>query len=195
MNEMRLNEFYCLSHHFIPAEVELVVRPKLSWEEESAIVLGRVPPPERFTLQRRKGKRWADDVFVDGGPRVVSERLVTLLDTCRFTGWLARDAVIRDGKSERRDYRVLLVTGRCGPILDEQNPIVEIPAISATGPYVRQRRIGFLLDPTAWDGSDLVRPDETGFVFVHERVRHALEAAGVSGVAFEKIMDVERDVF
>ena len=196
MTALVTSEFYWIRHHEQRSEVELVARPNLSWEEASGIVLGKRAPPAVFTLSKRKGKLWTDNLFFGViGALVVSKRFVNLLQANSFTGWIARDAVIQDGPSERRDYRVLLTTGKCGRILDEQNPIVEIPAISATGPYVRQRRIGFLLDPTAWDGSDLVRPDETGFVFVHERVKHALEAAGISGVAFEKITDVERDVF
>lgn len=193
VQRMDLADWYLLGHDFKRGEVELVVRPKLTWDEASGIVLGRGPRPAQFTLLKRKGNRWTDDLFLDGlRAHVVSERVVHLLQESCFSGWKAIDAGIEAGDSNRTDYKVLLITGRCGPLLDDQNPMVDRQPITSKGREERRVKIGYLVDPASWDGSDIVSPEGTALPFVHERVKRTLESEGVTGFTFVKITESER---
>lgn len=56
-------------------------------------------------------------------------------------------------------------------------------------PYWR----GLYFDPDTWDGSDIFMPGgRTGWVFVLDHVRDALEKAHVKNVAFQRLDEVER---
>jgi hypothetical protein len=92
---------------------------------------------------------------------------------------------VDEGETLRRDYGGLVVTGRCGAIDRSRSEIVlyEYPA----GWFPDGRGLFFAED--SWDGTDVfMADDETGYIFVTDRVRRAL--AKTANVMFEAAAEV-----
>lgn len=51
---------------------------------------------------------------------------------------------------------------------------------------------GICFAPESWDGSDIFTPDGTASSFVVGRVKHVLEDAAVTNVAFQRLSEIER---
>jgi len=121
-------------------------------------------------------------------PVIVSDRVVSILRD--FSGWNTYSVKLI-GKNGREfpGYRGLAVAGRCGPIENSRSIMFEKLMPGGVFPYWR----GLYFEPTTWDGSDLFMPmDGSGWIFVVERVRRAIESSRVKNVVFTSLDDVER---
>jgi hypothetical protein len=123
---------------------------------------------------------------------LVSAKLQDVLDEHGFTGWTTFPVmVIDDDGAELPGYAGLAVTGRCGPIDDRLSERITLPPHFGGGPERRGLR-GIYFRPDSWDGSDLFAPKDSASVYVVERVKDALAAAGVTNVQFERLSEFER---
>jgi hypothetical protein len=123
-------------------------------------------------------------------PRLVSERVITLLRDAGFTGWRTYDVELvgHDG-APIPGYYGLAIHGRCGPI--DYSKSEEIPTITPGG--VSSHWFGLYFDPDTWDGSDLFMPEGTsGWIFVVDDVKRAFEKAKIKNVEFTNLVEIER---
>jgi hypothetical protein len=98
--------------------------------------------------------------------------------------------VLKDG-SELPGYHGLAVTGRCGPIDDSLSDEVVLPPPVPRGRARRALR-GICFDSATWDGSDVFTPEGYTASFVVERVKTAVEAAGITNVEFARLSETNR---
>jgi hypothetical protein len=121
-------------------------------------------------------------------PFIVSDRVVSLLRD--FSGWNTYDvSLIGKTGSAFPGYRGLAVTGRCGPITDSRP--IKFQKLMPGGRFPWWR--GLYFEPKTWDGSDVFMPTgRSGWIFVVERVRRALEKAKIKNVVFTALDNVER---
>jgi hypothetical protein len=125
-----------------------------------------------------------------GEPIVVADSVVQLLRSHEFTGWSLYEVSVRDKQGEvSPGYSGLAVTGRCGNIEWAQG--IEVPRIFPAGIFPVWK--GIFFDPASWDGSDFfMSADGSGYVFVVEAVKKALERAKIRNVKFQPLDQFER---
>lgn len=155
-----------------------------------ALLQGRERPRSPVRFRPHVGSRPGD--LVGGGHaalKLVSDRLKERWEQASLTGWATYDVEVEglDGPG----YHGLRVTGRCGPLTDEQSERVLIPPKSPEGKGVLGWR-GLYFDAETWDGSDVFLPEGTAWIFVTERVKQA--AKGLTNLAFRRVTEVERRV-
>jgi hypothetical protein len=124
--------------------------------------------------------------------QLISPRLIALLEEHGFTGWTTYPAkILLDDGSEVEGYRGLAVTGRCGPIEDDLSERIMLRPPVPTGRSMPGLR-GMCFRPDTWDGSDIFTPEGFAAVFVVERVKEALETAGITNITLERVSEIER---
>jgi hypothetical protein len=121
---------------------------------------------------------------------LLSERVVDQLHGKQLTGWRAIKCDLRnkDGTSPPVPYYLLVVTGRCGPILyskserfDKQMP----------GGIFREWR-GNFFEPNTWDGTDFFLPESTTLICVTQRAKDAIQGMKIRSLEFRAMSYVER---
>jgi hypothetical protein len=92
--------------------------------------------------------------------------------------------------AEINGYHGLGVSGRCGRLQPDRS--AEVMTVGPIGqPMVAYE--GLLFDETEWDGSDVfLSVTDSGYIFIVDAVRRALESAKVKGVVFERVDRYER---
>lgn len=126
------------------------------------------------------------------GLYLLSEKVFSVLEQNAFTGWANYTVEVynRYGR-EVTGYSGLVVTGRCGVLLNEKSDRVwREPRVPDGKRY--QAWMGLYFDPQAWDGSDVFSPDKTMHVIVNQAVKTALEEAGVTNIGIERLTEIER---
>jgi hypothetical protein len=159
--------------------------PELSEKDERALAAGTLRPPAPVVFRRNSDARTPGDFVHGGAPwlRLVSARFAQALRSAGCTGWDTYPVVLLDEDgTECGDHVGLAVTGRCGPIEPDR---------SATIPDRPMWRRGLFFDAATWDGSDLFTPARGGGLLVTDAARGALQAAGIAGIGFEPLEDVE----
>ena len=94
---------------------------------QAALALGEIDPPAELRFTHAGGRRFTDVLNATSGQlMLLSTRVCEAM--MPFSGWRPLPAVVvaADG-SERRDYAVLCVEGRSGPIDDELSERVTLP--------------------------------------------------------------------
>lgn len=122
---------------------------------------------------------------------LVSEKFRSVLEDHGFTEWTTFPVEIVVDGNALPGYEGLAVTGRCGAIDDDLSERVIVPPPVPGGAAMPHFR-GLCWPPESWDGSDLFMAENYSGVFVVERVKDALEAAGITNVAFRRLSEVER---
>ncbi len=189
---MNFDSIYSLCHG--GTRGELVVNPiDLPYEKRLLIANGTWRPEQPLKFVQHMGNRKTD--FLLCGISVVnliSHRFQDLLLSNQFTGWtnFSVDIQLKDG-APLNGFHGLSITGRCGPI---DNSKSERKTIPAKWPAVQAipAWYGLYFDLSTWDGRDLFMPEGTGYIFITEAVKSALEEAKLSNLHFDKLTDVER---
>jgi hypothetical protein len=168
-----------------PGSPEFRVLSRLSVEQAFAAVRGELEVTAPIELRWFMGRRVSRDFIWTAivAPKIVSDRVLSVLTSNRFTGWSTYPVAVIGPKGERiTGYHGLAVHGRCGRLQDERS--VEVVKPGPVGDLITVRR-GRYFDESAWDGSDIFVPmGDVAFVFVVCGVYEQLRAAGVKGAAF-----------
>lgn len=162
-------------------------------DDPAAIARAEVKVSAPITFVREEGSEAMDLVGTTYAVLfLVSDRFIRVLHQSRFTGWGTFSVDLEGVEGITPDgHRGFVVTGRCGPIMDELSQSVIVPPPVPGGRSSRQLR-GLCFQPETWDGSDVFMPESGGWVFVVEEVKDALEAAGMTNVEFRRASDVHR---
>jgi hypothetical protein len=159
--------------------------PGLSDEQEQALALGRWHPDRAIVFRRNSYKRKPRDLVPGGSPalRLISSQVVAALRAADCTGWTTWPAqLLTESGKPLGDHTGLAVTGRCGPVQRERSERLG-------DKWLR----GVFFDEGSWDGSDVFHPEgeRAGWLLVSERAREALLSAGLVGIGFEPLSEVE----
>jgi hypothetical protein len=132
---------------------------------------------------------WTTSAF----PLIIHARVLEVLETGNFTGWSAYPLEVWSKSGKRLpDYAGLTITGRCGSVDLTRSEIV---LREYSGGWYPQF-LGHYFAEDSWDESDLFMemPDSLGKItanrFVTQRVRDALQQAGVGNVRFTRLNEL-----
>jgi uncharacterized protein DUF1629 len=172
----------------------LRVTPRGPLDNAFALVLGEERPAEPIEFVRSQGRipydligtTWA---VVD----LVSAKFRGVLEEHGFTGWTTFPVriIVDDDQEALHGYEGLAVTGRCGALDDSLSERVTLPPPVVGGREAAGLR-GLCFPPDSWDGSDVFTHEGRAGVCVVERVKDALEHAGVTNVKFSRLSEIER---
>jgi hypothetical protein len=96
-----------------------------------------------------------------------------------------------DDGTEVAGYSGLVVSGRYGAIDNTRSVQVEKVVVGNPKGHAPVWK-GLYFDEKSWDGSDIFRPSGTGYIFVTEKVRAALDRAKVTNLTCTALADFER---
>lgn len=155
---------------------------------KEGLLLPRSPVPFR----RDVGNRVVDLLHTTMAVlEIVSPRVLRVLEEIHATGWHAVPVTVVDYRDAPVEgHAILAVTGRSGPLDWSRARRAVRPPPVPTG-EATPIRVGPGLDPARWDGSDVFMPEGTLLVCVTQRVRDALESAGVTGFEFRPLSEEE----
>jgi len=139
--------------------------PRLGRERNKALIRGEYRPKEAVLFRYQLGGAPNDLVETTlPGLYLLSNRVIEVLETARFTGWTSYPVRITGkGGEEISGYRGLSITGRCNP--------VDWP-----------ERLNPSRQPPFWDGSDIFLILNRNMIGVTNRVYAALNALQLSNV-------------
>lgn len=181
-----------LEKYFLMADADtpraLRVRPVGEFPGH-ALLSGERRPRQPLLFEVSGGIRPMDLIGTEfAGVYLISPRFQAALSHGSFSGWGLIEASVSGTTIER--YRLLVISGRCGPIEDSRSERLLIPSPSG-GEAVGGWR-GLLFDPDTWDGSDLFLPRNTFHTIVVDRVRDVVIRERLTNVTFERITEIER---
>jgi hypothetical protein len=159
-----------------------------------ALARGEDLPSDPIEFVRDEGRIACDLIGTTyARPVLVSERFLAVLRQHGFTGWATFPVrVVLDEKGSELDgYDGFAVTGRAGPIDDGLSEEILLPPPVPEGRPAPGLR-GLCFQPGSWDGSDIFTSEDGASIFVVERVKAALEGAGVTNVEFRRLSEIER---
>jgi hypothetical protein len=193
-NGVDFSRTYEMDHAFRPGVFHFEVISVIGNSE--AILKGGEQPLGELEFRAMKGSRPADVMGTTLlSLRLVSQRFADLLLDNRFTGWHTHPVNLYDKKGNSIEgYQCLVVTGRAGPIDRSRSHIrLDPPPVPQGAPtYVE---VGMYYDPDSWDGSDIFIPQSTTAICVAERVKDAVEKAGLTNVQFTALSDFQGNRF
>jgi hypothetical protein len=164
-----------------------ICRSDLSVEDAFRLIRGELKPMGDIWLRWAMGRKEPTDFLWTtlAVLFVVSDRVVQILQSKRFSGWTTYPVVVVGPTGTTiPGYSGLSVVGRCGPLQPERSIRYQKP-----GPVGNTIEVfkGQFFDENLWDGSDIFMPtDGTGLVFVLDRVKRALESSKLKGVRFAR---------
>lgn len=160
---------------------------------DRALARGEERPVQPIAFVRDEGQTPCDLVGTTYATLViVSNRFLDVLREHHVSGWTTFPiSLLAEDGSELNGFQGFAVTGRCGPIDDSLSEEALLPPPVPGGRSRRGLR-GICFAPESWDGSDIFTPDGTASSFVVGRVKHVLEDAGVTNVAFQRLSEIER---
>lgn len=184
------DRFVRLSPSFEPA-VAYVELPEsiLDVDGQGSLGLGEINPPGELRFEHAGGWHFTDVLNATSGQlMLLSARMCEAM--MPFSGWRPLPAVIvsTDG-TERRDYAVLCVEGRSGPIDDALSERVRLPPpVPGTpgGPGLR----GLYFQPDTWDGSDVFAPEGTTLTFMTQDVGGAIERLKPTNALIQQLSEI-----
>jgi hypothetical protein len=161
--------------------------------DDFALARGEHRPANPIEFVHDEGRTPCDVIGTTyGALMLVSARLVAVLREHEFTGWATFPVrVVLDDGSELDGYRGLAATGRCGAIDDSLSGKVTIPP-PVPGGRPAAGLLGLCFAPESWDGSDVFTAEGYAGSFVVERVKEALERAGITNAGFRRLSEIER---
>jgi hypothetical protein len=146
----------------------------LAFDQFGQIVSGSITRPD-LRFRHVGGGRFYDVVPCSPMFLFISPGLRNALRA--FSGWHTTPVTFApDDPPELASYELLVVDGRCGPLLDVRPTPFE---------FCR----GYF-DPSTWDGHDLFSPPGSVSVFATEAVVRALRRARVTNVRFQRLADL-----
>jgi hypothetical protein len=159
----------------------LTCKPRRFWP----VMRGEEIPqsPLEFSIYR-KGKVY--DIVNAFRGNLCSPRFFSILEGSKLTGWAALPIKVIGVPAENplHDYKMLTVTGRCGPRIEEKSPRVRVFP-TEPGQYPHNTNIGFFFDESTWDGSDFFcAGDQAGF-FITAKARTIMQMQKLKNVAFK----------
>lgn len=121
---------------------------------------------------------------------LISDRMKSLLEEHRITGWSCYPIELYDKKNARiTGYHGFSITGRAGAMDLSNQPIGE-KRYREDGP-VRKVYKGGYFDIDTWDGSDFFILDNSYWVIVTARVVELLKKNKITALEFERLSDME----
>lgn len=186
---MEFDKIYSLNNAFKRGALHVESNQKL---DKKRIFKGQETVDQQLKFKYHSGSHPQDLIgTTNAWIKLISNKVVKVLNQHGFKGWSTIPALVYSKQQEQIDgYHVLRVHGRCGPIDDSKSREVVIPPKSPKG-KPRKGLMGLYFDQESWDGSDIFSPEGTGFVFVTEKVKLALEEAEVSNLIFKAITEIE----
>lgn len=163
----------------------------LDVDGQAALALGAIDPPGELRFEHAGGWSLTDVLNSTSGQlMLLSARVCEAM--MPFSGWRPLPAVIvaADG-AERRDFVVLCVEGRSGPIDDALSERVTLPPPvpgAPGGPGLR----GLYFEPDTWDGSDVFAPEGSTLTFVTQDVGGAIERLKPTNALIEQLSEIEQ---
>lgn len=122
---------------------------------------------------------------------LVSDRVVKVLRDHQFIGWATFPVNLVGKKKEAiPGYHGFAVTGRCGIPDDSLSRVEWRDPLVPNGPRV-QVQVGMYFDLSTWTGEDIFSPHGSGWCFVTEPVKLALEKAKVTNFSFTQLTEYE----
>ena len=156
------------------------------------LLRGSTTPDRSISVDWSMGPKTPGDVIdtTSAIPIIFSRRVVSALEQEGLTGWSSYPVLVSNKeKTEELHYAGLTVTGRCGEIDNSRSKIVDVEYPAGFFPMYR----GLYFDETQWSGDDFFcTSNETGYVFVTERVRDAFRKHDVSPLKFTPLNLVDR---
>jgi Immunity protein family (Imm11) len=177
-----------------PTNRALRVRSRRLLQNDLAIARAEHVPGEPIDFVRAEGHKPYDVIGTSYATLLlVSSRFRGVLRSHGFTGWTTFPVrIFLDDGDELDGYSGIAITGRCGPIDDNQSEKVTLPLPLPHG-RARLGLRGLCFPPDTWDGSDLFTSEAGGaWIFVVERVKDALERAQLRNFEFERLSEIER---
>ncbi|MDQ8043531.1 MAG: hypothetical protein AAGC46_03695, partial [Solirubrobacteraceae bacterium] len=135
-----------------------------------------------------QGARVDDLIGVSGGVMLVSPLFQSMLCEERATGWSLVPVAVKNRtlRAALDGYAGLAVSGRGGAI-DFDRAERTMSASAHPTPIHR----GLPVSADRWDGSDLFRADDLGYVFLTPRIAAAITRHALSGISTEPAADHE----
>jgi hypothetical protein len=161
-------------------------------ERDIALAIGEWAPSEPLKLVQYEGTKWLDFVGTQTAAlRLVSTRLLDRFTAAGVTGWRALPVALVDRSGAAvADYKLLVVTGRCGGIDNARSVLTERVIVGTSrGAKVWK---GLYFDEGTWDGHDLFSPRSTAFIFATAKVKAILESEAATNFDLVALADVER---
>ena len=161
--------------------------------DERGLFQGAWAPAEPIVWRHYMGGAAPKDLVPTGyvGPILVSDRVVNVLREHQFTGWNTYPVTLLGKKKEVIPrYHGLTVTGRCGQPDDRLSPVEWREPLVPNGPRI-QVRVGLYFDPATWTGEDIFSPPGSGWCFVTERVKAAVEKTELTNLRFTRLTAYE----
>jgi hypothetical protein len=177
-----------------PTNRALRVRSRKLLQNNIAIARAEHVPGAPIEFVRDEGRKAYDVIGTTySSLLLVSSCLTAVLRNHRFTGWTTFPVRILGSDGNELDgYSGVAITGRCGPIDDDLSEKVTLPPPIPHG-RARLGLRGLCFGPDTWDGSDLFTSEMGGaWIFVVERVKDALENAGLRNLEFRRLSEIER---
>lgn len=179
---------YVMRNAAIRGGLHVVVDEPMSRSDQLSIVRGVTTPSMPLGFHHSEGRKLSDFLSASYvGFNLVSNRVVELFRANAFSGWSTFPVSVRGRSGESLSgYHGLAVTGRCGHIDESMSKCLECGAPSPSGKRYR-RYLGMYFREETWDKCDVFGPDDSSFVFVVEKVKGAIEAAGLTNVMFQRL--------
>jgi hypothetical protein len=158
-----------------------------------ALTSGSWCPPAILRFRQYEGKKWLDCVGTQrANVKFVSESVVATLRAVGASGWGTYPVRLESEEgTEVTGYSGLIVSGRCGAIDNTRSVQVDKAVVGNPRGHAPVWR-GLYFAEESWDGSDIFRPSSTGYIFVTEKVRAALDGAKVTNLSFTALANFER---
>lgn len=159
-----------------------------------ALKEGRLRPAAPPRFRRYSGSKLLDLLDTTWAVlEVVSPRVLQALEGAGATGYRPVPVVIERDGGAVEGYAVLSVVGRSGALDWAAARLETRPPPVPQGQPVTMR-VGPRIDPAAWDGSDVFLPGDSLVACVTQKVKDALDAAGVTGVHLTPLAEYEGEV-
>jgi hypothetical protein len=124
---------------------------------------------------------------------LVSEKIVSILEDSKFTGWSTYPINLYDEKlNNLTGYVGLSITGKASTV-DKERSIrekLELPDVNNSKLY--SQRVGVYFEEDEYDGSDFFTPSGSGMIIVSEGVVKAFEKNEVTNAKFIPCNEVTR---
>jgi hypothetical protein len=165
-------------------------------DRDGAIQLlqGQLHLDKPLKLRAEMGRRFTDLIWSTFTPiRVISQRIVDLLNTQGLTGWNVYDVEVRDKEDRIKDgYFGFAISGKAGSHDLRRVEVIEKPPITPKGiPYKVLR--GIFFEEDFWDGKDFCLMENNISCVVTEKVVQAFRRAKIRNVHFIQLAQVEID--
>lgn len=178
--EFDFGQFYAVGENFTTGAIRLdCLLP--SGVDPADLTRGTWTPSQPLRCNCEEGTRWVDLLGTTHAVlRIVSGSVIETFRANDLDGWDTYPVEISCKDQNLAGYEGLIARGRCGPVHHEE---VLMPSFVPGGEPIEGSR-GVYFDPATWDGSDIFSPEGTGLVIVTQRVKDALEHAGMENWSF-----------